>query len=93
VGSAVSWYLPDRQGTIRNMTDAAGVLSDTITYDAFGKVTNETSTANGDRYKYTGRELDSESQLLFRPTPIPGAAAAELRAQSAVVSTAAELRP
>jgi RHS repeat-associated protein len=59
----VAYYLADREGSIRNLTDANGNLTDTITYDAFGKVTNETSTTNGDAYKYTGSRLDSESGL------------------------------
>lgn len=64
-GSMLSYYLPDRLGSVRNQTDASGVLSNTITYDAFGKVTSETSPSNGDRFKYTGRELDSETGLQF----------------------------
>jgi YD repeat-containing protein len=67
VGTATSWYLPDREGTIRKLTDANGNLQDTITYDAYGKVTSETSPANGDRYKYTGRELDSVTALQYNP--------------------------
>jgi RHS repeat-associated protein len=65
VGTVTAWYLPDRLGSIRNMTDGSGNLSDTITYDAFGKVTNETSPTTGDRYKFTGRELDSETGLQY----------------------------
>src|SRR5262249_31544862 len=38
---------------------------DTITYDGFGKVTNETSTTNNDRFKFTGREYDSETGLQY----------------------------
>jgi hypothetical protein len=48
------------------MTDGSGTLSNTITYDGFGKVTNETNSATGDRYKFAGRELDSESGLQFQ---------------------------
>jgi RHS repeat-associated protein len=57
--------LPDRLGSIRNITDANGNPVDTITYDGFGNVTNETSIANGDRWKFTGREFDSETGLQF----------------------------
>jgi RHS repeat-associated protein len=60
-----SWYLPDRLGSIRNITDANGNPIDTITYDGFGNVTNETTSANGDRWKFTGREFDSETGLQF----------------------------
>src|SRR5439155_7753951 len=61
----VSWYLPDRLGSIRNQADASGVLANTITYDGYGKVTGETNTALGDRYKYTGREKDTETGLQY----------------------------
>src|SRR5262249_31544019 len=40
-------------------------LIDTITYDGFGNVTNETNSAVGDRWKFTGREFDSETGLQF----------------------------
>jgi RHS repeat-associated protein len=62
---AASWYLPDRLGSIRNITDANGNPIDTITYDGFGNVTNETSASNGDRWKFTGREFDTETGLQF----------------------------
>jgi RHS repeat-associated protein len=62
---SLAWYLSDHLGSIRNLTDGAGNLTDTITYDAFGKVTNETSSANGDRFKFTGGELDSETGLQY----------------------------
>src|SRR5262249_44299789 len=38
---------------------------DTIAYDGFGKVINETSAANGDREKFTAREWDSETGLQY----------------------------
>jgi len=58
-----SWYLPDRLGSVRNIVDSGGALIDTIAYDGFGVVTSESATGNGDRYKFTGRELDSETGL------------------------------
>jgi RHS repeat-associated protein len=64
-GSTLAFYLPDHLGSIRNLTDGSGNLTNTITYDGFGKVTSETSTANSDRYKFTGRELDSETGLQY----------------------------
>jgi RHS repeat-associated protein len=38
---------------------------DTITYDPFGGVASESGPSYGDRYKYTGREYDSTSQLQY----------------------------
>src|SRR5262249_47048560 len=55
---------------------SGGSLIDTITYDGFDVVTSESSTANGDRYKFTGREFDSESGLQYNDAryydPKPG---------------------
>src|SRR5262249_46214257 len=36
-----------------------------ITYDSFGKVTSESNSSFGDRYKWTARELDSETGLQY----------------------------
>jgi RHS repeat-associated protein len=50
-------------GSIRQMTDASGTVQDTIAYDGSGGITSESSPTFGDRYKWTGRELDSASGL------------------------------
>jgi RHS repeat-associated protein len=63
VGEAI--YMTDRLGSVRNLANSNGSLIDTITYDGFGNVTNETNSAIGDRWKFTGRELDSETGLQF----------------------------
>src|SRR5262249_51942642 len=60
-GGTAAWYLPDRLGSIRNVVDSSGALIDTIAYDGFGVVTSESSPSSGDRYKFTGRVLDSET--------------------------------
>lgn len=62
-GGTAAWYLPDRQGSIRDMTDNSGVVQETVVYDGFGKVTSDSNSSYGDRYKYTARELDSETGL------------------------------
>jgi RHS repeat-associated protein len=54
------WYLTDRLGSVRDIMNNSDSIIDHIDYDAFGVVTNETSPSNGDRYKFTGREYDSE---------------------------------
>jgi RHS repeat-associated protein len=60
-----AWYLPDRMGSIRDITDATGAVQDHINYDGFGNVTSESNTSFGDRYKWTGREFDSETGLQY----------------------------
>jgi RHS repeat-associated protein len=62
---AIPIYLTDRLGSVRNLANASGSLIDTITYDGFGNVTNETNTMVADRWKFTGRELDGETGLQF----------------------------
>ena len=64
-GGTAAWYLTDRQASVRNLTDNSGNLQDTITYDGFGTVTAQTNSSFGDRYKYTSRELDSETGLQY----------------------------
>jgi RHS repeat-associated protein len=61
----VAWYLPDRMGSIRDITDNTGTVQDHINYDGFGNVSSESNTSFGDRYKWTGREFDSETGLQY----------------------------
>ena len=58
-----AWYLTDHQGSVTNLTDASGNLQDTITYDGYGNVTSESNPSFGDRFKYTGEQLESETGL------------------------------
>jgi hypothetical protein len=60
-----AWYLPDRQGSVRDLTDATGAVQEHLTYDGFGNVVTDTNGSFGDRYKYTGRELDSATGLQY----------------------------
>jgi RHS repeat-associated protein len=60
-----AWFLADRLGSVRNITDNSGSLIDTITYDGFGNIMSESQTSNGGRFKYTARESDSETGLQF----------------------------
>jgi RHS repeat-associated protein len=62
---AAAWYLTDRLGSVRDVTDAAGAVQDHIDYDGFGNVPTETNPAFGDRYKYTGREFDGDTGLQY----------------------------
>jgi RHS repeat-associated protein len=64
-GGTVAHYLTDRLGSVRLLTDASGAVQDQITYNGYGGVTNETNAAFGDRWKFTGRESDSETGLQY----------------------------
>ena len=62
---AAAWYLTDRLGSVRAITDATGAVQDQITYDGFGNVISETNPSFGDRYKFTAREFDSVTGLQY----------------------------
>jgi RHS repeat-associated protein len=60
-----AWYLTDHLGSVRDLTDNTGALQDHIVYDPFGNVLSESNQSFGDRFKWTGRELDSETGLQY----------------------------
>ncbi len=61
----VTWYLGDRQGSVRDLMNSSGAIIDHLDYGSFGNVRSETNAAAGDRFKYTGRELDPVSGLYY----------------------------
>jgi RHS repeat-associated protein len=64
-GGTAAWFLQDRLGSVRDLTDNSGVLQDHINYDGYGNVSSESSPSFSDRYKWTGREYDSETIFQF----------------------------
>jgi RHS repeat-associated protein len=64
-GGTAAWYYTDRLGSVRQMVDGSGVAQNTITYDGWGNVVSESNGSFGDRWKWTGRELDSETGLQY----------------------------
>ena len=64
-GEGTSWYLTDRLGTVRDIVDAAGAVTNHIDYDSFGRVLLESNAAAGDRFKFTGREYDPQLELYY----------------------------
>ncbi|MBI1894476.1 MAG: RHS repeat-associated core domain-containing protein, partial [Candidatus Rokubacteria bacterium] len=56
----VSWYGTDREGSVRLNLSATGALLNRNAYDAYGQRTSQTSPSNGDRFAYTGAELQSD---------------------------------
>lgn len=59
-GGTSAWYLPDKLGTIRDITNTSGTVIYHAAYDSFGAKSSE-SGGGGDRFGFTGRELDSET--------------------------------
>jgi RHS repeat-associated protein len=61
---SVSWYLPDRLGTIRDLVDNTGTIIDHVDYNAYGTASGETVPAQGDRLMgFAGLERDTATGL------------------------------
>jgi RHS repeat-associated protein len=61
------WYLTDKLGSVREDVNTSGSVLDSITYDSYGNILSESSPSSGDRFKFTGREWDSEiGQYYYR---------------------------
>jgi RHS repeat-associated protein len=60
-----TWYLPDHLGSVRVVMNSADTTTDVVSYDGFGNITVESNSTFGDRYKWTGRELDTETGLEY----------------------------
>jgi RHS repeat-associated protein len=60
-----AWYLTDRLGSVRDLASTSGSVINHVAYDGFGKVLSETNPANGDRFKFTGREQDAVTGLQY----------------------------
>jgi RHS repeat-associated protein len=64
-GTNAAWYLTDKLGSVRQLSQTSGTVLDTLTYDSYGNILSESSSSNGDRFKWTSREWDSEISLQF----------------------------
>jgi RHS repeat-associated protein len=64
-GTAATWYLTDLIGSVRMLTNNSGTNLDQLSYDGYGNILTETNSANGDRFKYTARDWDSEIGLQY----------------------------
>ncbi|HKO42296.1 MAG TPA: PKD domain-containing protein [Pyrinomonadaceae bacterium] len=54
----LSFYQYDGHGSVRQLTDDAGSISDTYDYDAFGNLIHRTGTTSND-YLYSGEQVDA----------------------------------
>jgi RHS repeat-associated protein len=57
-GGATSYYLHDGQGSVRNLMDGSGAVTDTYAYTAFGELYAQTGTT-ANAYLHTGQQFDS----------------------------------
>jgi RHS repeat-associated protein len=61
--SATSYYQADGLGSVTSLSNGAGALPQTYSFDSFGKTTPTGSLVNP--FQYTGREFDAETSLYF----------------------------
>lgn len=61
---ATSFYQADGLGSITSLSNTAGSLAQTYTFDSFGKLTNSSGSLTNP-FQYTAREFDSETNLYF----------------------------
>ncbi len=61
-GSAVTWILQDRIGSVREVLDASGNVIATAKYDGFGNVVSSSGTIG--RFTFAGLLSDSQSGLI-----------------------------
>src|SRR6267143_3787983 len=59
-----SYYQADGLGSITSLSNAAGALAQTYTFDSFGKQTGSSGSVVNP-FQFTGREWDTETNLQF----------------------------
>ena len=57
--SGVSFYNYDGHGSVRNLTNASGSITDTYAYDAFGTLIDRSGSTNNN-YLYAGEQFDAD---------------------------------
>lgn len=63
-GGVTTYAHADGLGSIRLLSDAAGTITDTYTYEAFGTPLQTTGTTD-QRYRFTGEAYESELELYY----------------------------
>ena len=61
---AISYYLTDGHGSVRQLTDSTGTVTDTYVYDAWGNLISSTGNTENS-YLYCGEQLDSTTGLYY----------------------------
>jgi RNA polymerase sigma factor (TIGR02999 family) len=63
--SPVYWYGHDGHGSVRLLSDNAGNVTDTYTYDAFGIQIASSGNNTPNNYRYTGEQWDSDLGMYY----------------------------
>jgi RHS repeat-associated protein len=63
-GTTTDYYQADGLGSITSLSNSSGANAQTYTYDSFGNLTASTGSLTN-RYRYTGREFDTETSLYY----------------------------
>ena len=61
---ATSFYEQDGLGSVTSLTNSAGAVAQSYTYDSFGNTTNSSGNIVNP-FRYTGRDFDSETGLYY----------------------------
>ena len=59
-----SYYEQDGLGSVTSLSNSAGAIASTYTYDSYGRLTASTGTLVSS-FQYTGREFDSETGIYY----------------------------
>jgi RHS repeat-associated protein len=62
--STTSYYHADGLGSVTSLSNSAGALAQTYTFDSFGNQTASTGSLTNP-FRYTGREFDTETNLYY----------------------------
>ena len=62
ISGTTSYYEQDGIGSVSSLSNSAGALANTYTYDSYGKLSASTGTT-ANPFQYTGREFDSETGI------------------------------
>jgi RHS repeat-associated protein len=65
VGGSLSFYQYDGHGSVRQLTNAGGAITDAYDYDAFGNVVYRSGTTPND-YLYTGEQFDANLGFYYQ---------------------------
>jgi RHS repeat-associated protein len=63
-GTTTSYYEQDGLGSVTSLTNAAGAMAQSYTYDSFGSATNSNGSLTN-FFRYTAREFDTETNLYY----------------------------